>query len=186
MTRTIFPMAVADISAFAKSLREQIGRLDHKPSHVEMLNLLSRAGGYRNFQHFRSTVETADTLKEWDLAREAAPMPDEARVKKTMRVFEAGGRILRWPGKRSQQELCLWYLWSQIPVDRTFTESEISDFLGQLHLFGDNALLRRDLVDLGLMRRNRDGSDYRRMEKQPPPELELLQRLLAETRRRAA
>ena len=186
MTRTIFPMDVADISAFAKSLREQIGKLDHKPSHVEMLNLLSRAGGYRNFQHFRSTVRTADMLEKWNLDGEAAPAADEARVRKTLRVFDQEGRIVRWPGKRSQQELCLWFLWSRVPADETFTERGISDFLGGLHLFGDSALLRRDLVDLGLMRRNRDGSDYRKIEKQPPPELGPLLRLLEDARKKAA
>ena len=186
MTRTIFPMEVADISAFARSLREQIGKLDHKPSHVEMLNLLSRAGGYRNFQHFRSTIKTAETLREWRLESEAPPAADEARVKKTLRVFDTDGRILRWPGRRSQQELCLWFLWSKIPSGRRFSEREIGAFLHALHLFGDPALLRRDLVDLGLMRRNRDGSDYRRVEREPPPELQLLLQLLEEDRRKAA
>lgn len=186
MTRTIFPMEVADISAFAKSLREQIGKLDHKPSHVEMLNFLSRAAGFRNYQHFRSTVRTTDTLQQWSLDAEAPPAPDEARVKKTMRVFDGENRITRWPGKRSQQELCLWFLWSKIPQVGTFAEREISDFLGELHLFGDSALLRRDLVDMGLMRRNRDGSDYRRVDRKPPPELELLTRLLGEATQQAA
>jgi hypothetical protein len=34
--------------------------------------------------------------------------------------------------------------------------------------------LRRDLFDLGLVTRKRDGSDYRRVERKPPPELRLL------------
>ncbi len=186
MTRTIFPMEVADISAFARSLREQIGRLDHTPSHVEMLNLLSRAGGYRNFQHFRSTIKTAEILREWRLEADAPPAADEARVKRTLRVFDADGRILRWPGKRSQQELCLWFLWSKIPAGQHFSERQMGVFLNALHLFGDPALLRRDLVDLGLMRRNRDGSDYHRVEREPPPELALLLRLLKEDRQKAA
>jgi len=179
-------MEVADISAFAKSLREQIGRLDHKPSHVEMLNALSKAGGFRNYQHFRSAVRTTDTLQEWSLDAEASPALDEARVKKTMRVFDGQARITRWPGKRSQQELCLWFLWSRIPSRETFTERGISALLNTFHLFEDPALLRRDLVDLGLMRRNRDGSDYRQVEKKPPPELGLLTQLLGEAIQKAA
>ena len=79
-----------------------------------------------------------------------------------------------------------WFLWSKISADRLFGEQQISDYLDTLHLFGDPALLRRDLVDLGLMRRNRDGSDYRRVEKEPPPELALLLRLLGQDRRKAA
>lgn len=186
MTRTTYPMEVADLSAFAKSLREQIGKLDHRPSHVEMLNLLSRAAGYRNYQHFRSTVTTADVLAEWTLVSETAPTVDEARVAKTLRVFDGDGRIIRWPSKRSQQELCLWLLWTRIPANRSFSEREIGDFLTAHHLFGDPALLRRDLVDLGLMRRNRDGSNYQRVDKAPPPELKLLRQKLGARMLKAA
>ncbi len=176
MPRTIFPMAVSDMSAFAKSLRDQIEKLDHKPSHVEMLNLLSRAAGFRNYQHFRATADSADPADIAHVATEPEPQPDERRVMHTLRVFDREGRITRWPGKRAQQQLCLWYLWSKIPRAKIFSEREISAFLNGLHLFEDAALLRRDLFDLGLVTRKRDGSDYRRIEKKPPPELGLLLR----------
>ncbi|SFB42444.1 hypothetical protein SAMN03159496_03573 [Rhizobium sp. NFR07] len=174
MPRTILPMAVSDMSAFAKSLRGEIDRLDHKPSHVEMLNLLSRAAGFRNFQHFRSAAENTAVIERDNIAVEPEPQADETRVMRTLRVFDREGLIVRWPTKRSQQELCLWFLWPRIPRGRVFSEREISEFLNGLHLFGDSALLRRDLFDLGLVTRNRDGSDYRRIERKPPPELALL------------
>lgn len=187
MSRSIFSMEIADISAFAKSVREQIGKLDHAPSHVETLNLLSRAAGFRNYQHFRSVSKTADVLETWNVAAEPQEAgPDEARVLKTLRVFDRTGQIVRWPTKRSQQELCLWFLWSKIPRGRTFSEREISEFLNGLHLFGDAALLRRDLFDLGLVQRKRDGSDYRRIEKKPPPELRFLLQRLEGPKTRAA
>lgn len=179
MPRTIFPMAVSDMSAFAKSLRDQIDRLDHKPTHVEMLNLLSRAAGFRNYQHFRATADSADPVEMIHTTAEPEPQANERRVMHTLRVFDRDGRIIRWPGKRSQQELCLWFLWSKIPGGRMFSEREISESLNELHLFEDAALLRRDLFDLGLVTRNRDGSDYRRIEKKPPPELGLLLRKVA-------
>ncbi|AYD00831.1 DUF2087 domain-containing protein [Neorhizobium sp. NCHU2750] len=198
MTRTIFPMAVADMSAFARSLRQQIATLDHKPSHLEMLNLLSRAGGFRNYQHFRAEAEAtgpvgtpeavADRLPPLpDMPADMQPdmQPDEKRVMHTLRVFDRAGRITRWPGKRSQQQLCMWYLWSKIPRGRSFSEREIGDFLNTLHLFGDPALLRRDLFDLGLVTRNRDGSNYRRVERRPPPELGLLTRRIGTEPQRA-
>lgn len=179
MPRTIFPMAVSDMSAFAKSLRDQLEKLDHKPSHVEMLNLLSRAAGFRNYQHFRATADHADPVQIAHAASEPELQPDERRVMHTLRVFDREGRITRWPGKRAQQQLCLWFLWSKIPRAKVFSEREISAFLNGLHLFEDAALLRRDLFDLGLVTRKRDGSDYRRIEKKPPPELGLLLRKLA-------
>jgi len=169
-------MAVSDMSAFAKSLRDQIDKLDHKPSHVEMLNLLSRAAGFRNYQHFRAMTDNREPLDIAPIAAESEPQADERRVMHTLRVFNRDGRITRWPGKRAQQQLCLWYLWSKIPRGQLFSEREISTFLTGLHLFEDAALLRRDLFDLGLVSRKRDGSDYRRIEKKPPPELGLLLR----------
>jgi hypothetical protein len=186
MPRTIFPIAVSDISAFAKSLRDQIDRLDHKPSHVEMLNLLSRSAGFRNYQHFRATAPPAAPISSFDPVAEPERQPDERRVMHTLRVFDRDGNITRWPGKRSQQQLCLWCLWSKIPRGQSFTERQISAFLDTLHLFGDAALLRRDLFDLGLVTRNRDGSDYRRVERKPPPEMRSLLSRLGQQARKAA
>lgn len=182
MSRTIIPMEISDLSAFAKSVREKFSALDHKPSHVEVLNLLSKAAGFRNFQHLRDKHQRTEVIQAWSL--EADPVPqtvaDETRVGRTLRLFNSEGLMIRWPTKRSQQELCLWYLWSKIPRDRLFSEREISAFLDTLHTFGDAALLRRDMADLGMMRRNRDGSDYRWMDKVPPPELALLLQRIAE------
>ncbi|MFK3778504.1 DUF2087 domain-containing protein [Agrobacterium sp. NPDC089420] len=175
MPRSILSMEVADLSTFAKSLREQMGRLDRQPSHVEMLNLLSRAAGFRNFQHLRA-FRTLLPAESGPAAAETMPAVNEGRVLKTARIFDAAGRLAQWPSRRSQQELCLWYLWAKIPAERSFSEREFSGFLDGLHLFGDAAMLRRDMVGLKLIRRNRDGSDYRRIERKPPAELPLLLR----------
>lgn len=176
MPRSILSIDIADLSTFAKSVREQIGRLDRKPSHVEMLNLLSRAAGFRNFQHLRASREPSDG--SGPSRPEMLPAANEGRVLKTVRVFDAAGRLMQWPARRSQQELCLWYLWAKIPAGRSFSEREFSSFLDSLHLFGDAAMLRRDMVGLRLIGRNRDGSDYRRIEQKPPLELPLLLRAL--------
>jgi hypothetical protein len=174
------------MSAFAKSLREQIDKLDRKPSHVEMLNLLSRAAGFRNYQHFRAAADSTEVSEPHGIAPEPEPQADERRVMHTLRVFDADGRITRWPGKRAQQQLCLWYLWSRMPRAKSFSEREINAFLNGLHIFGDAALLRRDLFDLGLVTRKRDGGDYRRVERKPPPELRLLLSRLGNDARKAA
>ncbi|CDN53693.1 Hypothetical protein RG1141_CH13430 [Neorhizobium galegae bv. officinalis bv. officinalis str. HAMBI 1141] len=186
MPRSIFPMEIADLSAFAKSVRDGIARFDHKPSHLEMLNLLTRAAGFRNYQHFRAVAKTADVIAEWRPVLEDTPAPDEARVLKTARHFDEEGRLVRWPGKRGLQEICLWFLWSKIPADREFTERQISELLNTLHLFGDAAMLRRDLFDFGLVQRTRDGREYRRIEKKPPAELKLLLSRLGLARATAA
>jgi hypothetical protein len=119
-------------------------------------------------------------------AAEAEPVPNEARVAKMLRLFDRDGKIIRWPSKRAQQELCLWLLWSKIPRGREFSEREISELLNGFHLFGDAALLRRDLFDMGLVTRKRDGSDYRRIERKPPAELRLLTSRIGAGRAEAA
>lgn len=172
MSRSLLPYHATDISALARSLSGQFAACDHHPTHVELLNMLARAQGCRNFQHFRAQTEAQTELAQ---SNEAPPPPsaseiDFVRIKRLLRVFDAEGRLIRWPPKVSQQTLCLWALWSDIPARRAYTEAEINQHLQAAHLFGDPALLRRWLCDYGMMSRTRDGSDYRRIEQRPPAE----------------
>jgi hypothetical protein len=167
MSRTAFPLEVADLSAFAKSVREQLDTLGHMPGHVEMLNLLCRAAGYRNYQHFRAGAAATEPPDE-------IPRPDLDRVEKVSRHFDADGLMLRWPSKASHAELCLWVMWSRLPAGAVFTEREISEILADWHTFGDHALLRRGMVDARLVSRTVDGREYRRIEQRPPAELSAL------------
>lgn len=181
MSRTVLAFEAPDISALARTLHRGIAALDHPPGHVELLNLLARGAGYRNFQHLRADAAARQRLA----APPAPPAPpaDHARCEKALRLFDPQGRLVRWPKKRNQQILCLWLLWSRLPSDATFAEREVNALLNAEHLFGDHALLRRELVDLGLFRRTPDGREYARIEREPPPEMATLISLL---RRRSA
>ena len=46
MSRPALPFASGDISALARALERQIAAHDGPPGHVEMLNMLARAGGF--------------------------------------------------------------------------------------------------------------------------------------------
>ena len=164
MSKFYVPFAVADLSALARSLREQLGRLDHAPSHVEMLNMLARANGHANFQHLRADAQSHERLS----AETPKPRADHARVEKVIRHFDAAGRMVRWPGKTNHQELCLWVIWSRIPAAERLSEGELNRHIIDAHLFGDHAILRRSLVDAGLLARTPDGRIYRRIEQVPP------------------
>lgn len=169
MSRSAFPLVIADISAFSRALRDELAKRDALPGHVETLNLVCRAAGYRNYQSFRAaTPET--------------PLPapvDRELVARVARHFDAEGRMLRWPARLGQANLCLWVLWSRIPADTSFTEREISDLLKRWHTFGDHALLRRALYDGKHLSRTVDGRDYRRIEQKPPAELRPLLALIS-------
>lgn len=173
MPRTQLAYEVADVSAAARSLREQLGRLERLPSHVELLNMLARAAGFKNFQHFR-----AETAARQHAAPVEAPAFDADKVEKIARHFDSEGRLVRWPARDSHAILCLFVLWSRIPAGESFNEREISELLDSWHTFGDHALLRRALVDYGFVSRTVTGSKYIRRGQKPPPELgPLLNRL---------
>ena len=78
------------------------------------------------------------------------------------RYLDEQGRVKEWPSKRNRkyQRLVLEYLALKFEVGVIYTEKEVNTLLNQHHLFGDAALLRRELFENGLIDRKRDGSAY--------------------------
>ena len=174
MSKVPMPFYADDVSDLARSLRRQLEHLDHPPSHVEMLNLLAKSGGCRNFQHFKAMQEDAART----VPRPRPEALNEKLIKRLVRFFDDRGLLVRWPKKHSERMLCLWVLWSRLKPKAVWSEKEISGLMDTLHLFGDAALLRRELADQGFVTRTPDGSEYRRLERQPPAEaLELFRRI---------
>ena len=168
MSRIPIAFASADISALARSLKEQLTALGETPSHVQLLNMLARAAGFRNFQHMKAEAEAAPPVPA-----DAPPPPpvDEARIARVAGAFGPSGELLRWPSKTYHQELCLWVLWAYYPRQSVMDERQVSAWLNARHEFGDAALLRRTMVTMGLVTRTQDGREYRRVEQTPPPDL---------------
>src|SRR5262245_22215770 len=122
MTRSVFPFYAGDISALARSLHSQLAGCGAVPGHVELLNMLARAVGSRNFQHFRAQVVAEKKLLR---PREIATPVDYVALQRLSRYFDANGRLIRWPTKFSHQEPCLWALWSKLPARHTLSEREV-------------------------------------------------------------
>jgi len=175
MSRSVFPFVAKDVSALARSLNRELEACDGKPGHVQLLNMLTRSVGYQNFQHFRAQAEAQERLE-----REPPPPDpiDHLRVERVIRHFDEAGRLIRWPSRVNQQELCLWALWSRIAPGCSYAERQISDLLKRHHLFGDHALLRRALYEYRLVSRTLDGGEYRRVEQRPTPDAVALIRLI--------
>ena len=169
MSRQIQSLTIPDLSAFAKSLRTQLAGADDTPSHVEMLTMLARAAGFRNYQHFRAASAERPPVEPVDLTL----------VEKVSRHFDAQGVLMRWPSRNSLQPLCLWALWARMEPGRDYADRENTELLNGLASFGDHALLRRALVDMCYVARTRDGRTYRRIEQKPPAELSALLRRIA-------
>lgn len=170
MSKQAHSLLIADLSGFTKSLRAQLHQHDGQPSHVELLTMLTRSAGYRNYQHFKALTE-------------GAPQPDPIdlkQVEKVSRHFGADGVLLRWPAKNSLQPLCLWVMWSRMEPGRDYADRENTELLNAWASFGDHALLRRAMVDMGYVARTPDGRTYRRIEQKPPAELSALLKRFAE------
>lgn len=168
MTKDSLILPVADLSSFTRALARQLP--SEAPSHLALMNMLARAAGFRNLQHLRAAQTAGAKLAETP-APEAV---DHALVTRALAQFDERGILRQWPARRAVQILCLWALWARLPPGVSLTERQISATLNDLHRFGDAAILRRDMVALGLLRRNTDGSDYQRLESRPPPEARAL------------
>lgn len=171
MSRQRLPYHAPDISALAKSLARQLDDSSERPGHVEMLNLLARAVGFRNYQALRASHQAEARLSR---AVEGEAMVDFRRVEQWRRYFDESGRLHRWPKKHSHREACLWVMWSRLPARQCWSETEVNERLRSQERLGDHLLLRRALVDGGWLVRTDDGGEYRRVERRPPAELRAL------------
>lgn len=182
MPRIDVPLHAADISSFAKSLGRELKQTHEQaqrpPGHVELLNMLARAAGYRNFQSLKARPAPA-AAAPW-LAVPPAGLSDMAA--KALRQFDVHGRLTRWPIKFSVQRLMLWGLWMRFDARRRYSEREVNEVLNAWHLFGDHCTLRRELVEMKLLARTDGGAEYRKLPRRPETEAVALMRALRQQR----
>lgn len=180
MTRTPIPLIAEDLTEFSRALARQLG--DASPSHLSLMNMLARAAGFQNLQHMRA-IQAAGRRAA---AERPETMADARAVARAEGQFDAQGRLKQWPARQAVQTLALWALWAALPPERIMDEREVNARLGEEHLFGDPATLRRTMIAAGLLTRNTDGSDYRRIERTPPAEAKALIRAVTARRRARA
>lgn len=172
MSRDVISLPVPDVSAFARalgrSLTERHAREPGPPGHVELLNLLARAAGRRNFQALRAAPPPAPPPEPEAPAR----LSDNAR--KALGQFDAQGRLVRWPVKFSVQRLVMWTMWTRFDGRRLYTEKEVNAVLKDANAFGDHVTLRRELINHRLMTRKSDCSEYRKLPARPDAETRAL------------
>jgi hypothetical protein len=80
------------------------------------------------------------------------------------RFLTDDGLVKVWPKKRADKVLVLAYLAEKFEFGRSYHEREVNEILKQWHTFGDWPLLRRELFEQGFFDRNRDGTDYQRLQ----------------------
>lgn len=84
-------------------------------------------------------------------------MEQNTRIKQ---FLDGSGKITQLPQKQKTRCALLEYLIGKFELGRTYSEQEVNGICNQWHTFGDYFVLRRELVDHGLLCRERDGSRY--------------------------
>lgn len=177
MAKSPLPLHADDLTVFSRALSRQLGGAS--PSHLQLMNMVARAAGYQNVQHMRSAQAAARRLDRVSDERAV----DTRAVERALHQFDEAGRLSRWPAKRAVQTLALWGIWAALPAGQSMTEREINDRLARKHAFGDPATLRRTMISCGLLSRRPDGTDYRRIEQEPPVAAKALIRAVGLMRR---
>ncbi len=177
MTRTPLSLHVDDVTIFARGLSKQLG--DNSPPHLSLMNMLARAAGFQNLQHMRAAAAARNRVD----TRAAPPIVDARSVERTLNLFDEFGRMRQWPSRRAVQTLALWALWATFPAEKALSEKAVNTHLASEHTFRDAATLRRTMISCGLMTRNRDCTDYRRVEQKPPAEAQAVIRHMSVRRR---
>ncbi len=103
-------------------------------------------------------AETPDLIVS-KLTRLAALFVPEERLA-LARHLDAKDAIVSWPEKERDKRLVVEHLATRFAAGKDYSEKEVNALIVALHRFDDYALLRRELVDRGLLNRTADGSRY--------------------------
>ncbi|MDK2967430.1 MULTISPECIES: DUF2087 domain-containing protein [Lacrimispora] len=74
--------------------------------------------------------------------------------------LDDSGKITQLSQKNRLRTEILCYLAEKFHPGRSYTEKEVNSICDEWHTFGDYFLLRRELIDKGLLCRETDGSRY--------------------------
>jgi len=74
--------------------------------------------------------------------------------------FLEGERIKQLPAKRVHKLAVLKYLASKFETGKDYTEAQVNVTIDEWHTFEDYFILRRELIDSGLLKRLPNGSNY--------------------------
>ena len=87
MSKQSIPLVVEDISPFVRALARQISDVEKTPSHLSLINMVSRAAGFRNFQHMRSAHAAGERLA----TPQRTETIDHLLVERTLNQFDPAG-----------------------------------------------------------------------------------------------
>ncbi len=86
--------------------------------------------------------------------------PDRDETEMIVKRFLDGEKIKQIPVKETYKYYVLEYLASKFEPGKEYTEKQVNVIIDEWHTFGDYFVLRRELIDSGLMKRLPNGSKY--------------------------
>jgi biotin operon repressor len=156
----------SSVEELAAMLDVSPSTVSHHLSKLSEIGLVSaRAEGYYNIyslntgvlQDMSQRMLSKDTLP--DVARD---LDREAYDRKVLKDYLAeDGKIAQLPTNRRKLDVILRYLVDQFDFDRHYAEKEVNEIIGAYN--EDISGLRRDLISVGFLDRERDGSAYWRV-----------------------
>ncbi len=87
--------------------------------------------------------------------------------------LDKDGKLKQWPSKTAAKEASLAYIAAKFSPGRVYTEKEVNAVISEWHTFGDYFILRRGMVEAGLLTRTADGSEYRLSPSSDPADAKL-------------
>ncbi len=159
----------SSVEELAATLDVSPSTVSHHLSKLAEIGLVSaRADGYYNI--YRLETDELEKMSHQLLARDTLPevakdLDLKAYDRAVLKDYLAeDGTIEKLPTNHRKLDVILQYIVEKFEFDRIYTEKEINAVIGALH--SDISGLRRDLISVGLLDRERDGSAYWRVEKE--------------------
>jgi DNA-binding HxlR family transcriptional regulator len=158
----------ASVEELAAMLKISPSTASHHLSRLAEIGLVSaRVDGHYNVYHIET--RTLEQLAQSLLSEETLPeiVQDLDRKSYDRKILKdylsEDGTIRQLPTNQRKLKVILRYVVEHFENDRIYTEKEVNNIIGELH--EDISGIRRDLISLGYMDRERDGSAYWRVEK---------------------
>lgn len=155
------------------SVEELAALLNLKPSTVshhlarlaEAGLVTSRAESYYTvYQLDRKMLEekSRNMFSQTELSTVVADVDADAYDKKVIKDYSRrDGTLKAFPSQRKKFDAILRYVVKAFDVGKRYSEKRVNEILSQYH--EDTATLRRELVGLGLMKREGGGGEYWRV-----------------------
>ncbi|WP_119070683.1 metalloregulator ArsR/SmtB family transcription factor [Aggregatilinea lenta] len=109
-----------------------------------------------NIEQMPSQPEPVESDESWIDALGQGWSDEDRQV---LRVYTQNGQLARLPGKAKKRNVILRWVATRFEADRRYTETEVNEVIKAVHE-ADYVALRRDLIDMGYLRRERGGGRY--------------------------